>query len=526
MSDPPGRFDLLVSDATAVLGGVRGEQYRVAPDVSIGIADSRIAWIGEGEARAGVTAESVVDARGMYAFPGLVNTHNHLFQNLIKGLGDELYLLPWVEMLILPTADQMTAEETYLGALVGCLEAIRSGTTTLLDFMFGLPDIELHRAVMRAFRDSGLRGFLGRAVRDLNPDSGHRDPWFMPLDDVFDQMRQVARDFPSGLAVPSVLPAPGTMRTMTLDGLLRVVDYAEREGTQITMHMGEYSNEREASIERWGVGTFHKAEEIGYLSPRVVAAHCVKLDREEIEIMARTGAHVSYNPVSNAYLGNGIAPIVEMLETGVAVALATDGGACGNTQDMIEALKFAAVMPKAREEDPRVFNARDALHLATAGGARAVGLPADLGALEVGRLADLFLLDPYRLKTVPVHDPISALVFQSGQSNVDTVVIGGRVVLENGRFTQVDEDALVREVQERALALSRRVGTHWLAKGRRLTPFGHGVTIGGRGEWGTDERPVGGTGDHVARGPASAGEGGAVNGSPAEAADEAAGATP
>jgi 5-methylthioadenosine/S-adenosylhomocysteine deaminase len=482
-----------------------------------------------------VTAETVVDARGMYAFPGLVNTHNHLFQNLIKGLGDELYLLPWVEMLILPTADEMTAEETYLGALVGCLEAIRSGTTTLLDFMFGLPDIELHRAVMRAFRDSGLRGFLGRAVRDLNPDSGHRDPWFMPLDDVFDQMRQVARDFPSGLAVPSVLPAPGTMRTMTLDGLLRVVDYAETEGTQITMHMGEYSDEREASIERWGVGTFHKAEEVGYLSPRVVAAHCVKLDREEIEIMARTGAHVSYNPVSNAYLGNGIAPVVEMLETGVSVALATDGGACGNTQDMIEALKFAAVMPKAREEDPRVFNARDALHLATAGGARAVGLPADLGAIEVGRLADLFLLDPYRLKTVPVHDPISALVFQSGQSNVDTVVIDGRVVLENGRFTQVDEDAVVREVQGRALALSRRVGTHWLAKGRRLTPFGHGVTIGGRGEWGADERPIGGTGDHVARGPAAAGsDGGAdrgANGSPAAgeaagAADEAAGATP
>jgi 5-methylthioadenosine/S-adenosylhomocysteine deaminase len=530
-----GRFDLLIADTTAVLGGVRDEQYRVVPDVSIGIADRRIAWIGEGAGREGVTAETVVDARGMYAFPGLVNTHNHLFQNLIKGLGDELYLLPWVEMLILPTADEMTAEETYLGALVGCLEAIRSGTTTLLDFMFGLPDIELHRAVMRAFRDSGLRGFLGRAVRDLNPDSGHRDPWFMPLDDVFDQMRQVARDFPSGLAVPSVLPAPGTMRTMTLDGLLRVVDYAETEGTQITMHMGEYSDEREASIERWGVGTFHKAEEVGYLSPRVVAAHCVKLDREEIEIMARTGAHVSYNPVSNAYLGNGIAPVVEMLETGVSVALATDGGACGNTQDMIEALKFAAVMPKAREEDPRVFNARDALHLATAGGARAVGLPADLGAIEVGRLADLFLLDPYRLKTVPVHDPISALVFQSGQSNVDTVVIDGRLVLENGRFTQVDEDAVVREVQGRALALSRRVGTHWLAKGRRLTPFGHGVTIGGRGEWGADERPIGGTGDHVARGPAAAGsDGGAdrgANGSPAAgeaagAADEAAGATP
>jgi 5-methylthioadenosine/S-adenosylhomocysteine deaminase len=194
--------------------------------------------------------------------------------------------------------------------------------------------------------------------------------------------------------------------------------------------------------------------------------------------MARTGAHVSYNPVSNAYLGNGIAPVVEMMELGVSVGLATDGGACGNTQDMIEALKFAAVMPKAREQDPRVFTARDVLKLATAGGADALGLGADLGALEVGRLADLFLLDPWRLKTVPVHDPISSLVYGSGQSNVDTVVIDGKIVLRDGRFPNVDEDALVREVQERAVALADRVGTSWLAKGRRTTPWGHGsVTI-------------------------------------------------
>lgn len=476
MIPPDTRFQLLITGATAVLGGVRDDQYRIAPGTSIGITDRRIQWIGPTEEVEHHGAQTVIDAAGMYAFPGLINTHNHLFQNLIKGLGDEIYLLPWVEMLVLPTADRMTAEETYLGALLGCLEAIRSGTTTLMDFMFGLPDIERHRAVMRAFRDSGLRGFMGRAVRDLNPDSGHRDPWYLPLDDVFDQMRQVASEFPSGLPVPSVLPAPGTVRTMTVDGLTRIAEYADAEGSQITIHMGEYTDERALCVERWGMGAFEKAEEIGFLSPRVVAAHCVKLDRTELEIMARTGAHVSYNPVSNAYLGNGIAPVVEMMELGVAVGLATDGGACGNTQDMIEALKFAAVMPKAREEDPRVFTARDVLKIATAGGADAVGLGSDLGALEVGRLADLFLLDPYRLKTVPVHDPISSLVYGSGQSNVDTVVIDGKVVLRDGRFPGVDEHALVREVQERAVDLADRVGTSWLAKGRRCTPWGHGVT--------------------------------------------------
>jgi 5-methylthioadenosine/S-adenosylhomocysteine deaminase len=140
---------------------------------------------------------------------------------------------------------------------------------------------------------------------------------------------------------------------------------------------------------------------------------------------------------------------------------------------MIEALKFGVLVPKAVAEDPRAFNARDSLRLATVGGAKAVGLSADMGALEVGRLADLFVFDPLRLKSVPVHDPISALVYTGSQSNVDTVVIDGRVVLEHGEFTTIDEEALVREVNERALALSQRVGTFRLTRGRRFTPFSY-----------------------------------------------------
>lgn len=472
-------FDLLVVNATAVLGGVRDEQYQVVPECGIGVTERRIRWIGPSAEANEAGAAKIIDAAGMLALPGLINSHNHLFQNLVKGLGDEMYLLPWVEILTLPTADEMTPEETYLGALLGCLEAIRSGTTSLIDFMYGVPDIEVHRAVLRAIRDSGLRGFFGRATRDLNPDSGWRDPWYLPLEDVFDQMRQLAREFPSGLPVPSVMPAPGSVRTMSVPGLLKVKEYAISEGSQITIHMGEHTEERETAIDRWGVGAFEKGEEIGFLGPEVVAAHCVKLNSQELEIVARTRTQVSFNPVSNAYLGNGFAPVLEMLRLGIDVSLATDGGACGNTQDMIEALKFGVLLPKAVAQDPRAFNARDSLRLATVGGAKAVGLPSDLGALEVGRLADLFLFDPFRLKSVPMHDPISTVVYSGSQSNVDTVIIDGRVVLEHGVFTMIDEEAFVREVHERALALSRRIGTFRLTQGRRFTPFSYdGPVIG------------------------------------------------
>jgi 5-methylthioadenosine/S-adenosylhomocysteine deaminase len=162
-----------------------------------------------------------------------------------------------------------------------------------------------------------------------------------------------------------------------------------------------------------------------------------------------------------------------MLELGIDVSLATDGGACANTEDMLEAMKFGLLMQKSAAQDPRVLNARDILRLATVGGAHALALPADLGALEVGRLADFFLFDPYRLKSVPMHEPLSTLVYAGEQSNVDTVVIDGKVVLEAGRFTSIDEEAFVREVHDRALSLSQRIGTFRLAEGRRFTPFGY-----------------------------------------------------
>lgn len=475
---PAETLDMVVTNITAVLGGtgefwdLDGDQYRVAENSAIGIRDGRIAWIGPTHDVRHFTVRETLDGDGKMAVPGLINTHNHLFQNLVKGLGDEMYLLPWVEAVILTTSEEIKPPEVYTAALLGCVEALKSGCTSLLDFMFGLPDPEHHRAVLRAFRDSGLRGFLGRAIRDINPDSGHRDPWYLPLDEVFDQMRELSSEFPSRLSVPSVLPAPGTVRTVTTQGLVEIAEYAEAEDSQITIHMGEYPEERDHAIDRWDMDAFAKAEEIGFLSPRVVAAHCVQVNDAEMEVMARTGMQVSYNPVSNCYLGNGIAPVVDMLERGIDVSLATDGGACGNTQDMLEALRFGTLLAKVHQRDPRVFNARDILRLATVGGGKALGLPDDLGALEVGRRADLSLLDPWRLKTVPVHDPISSLVYGVTQTNVDTVLVNGDVVLQDGASTRVDEEALMREAQARAVEVSTRAGTRHLRHGRRFTPFG------------------------------------------------------
>ena len=270
-------------------------------------------------------------------------------------------------------------------------------------------------------------------------------------------MRQLAREFPSGLPVSSVLPAPGTMRTMTVDGLLQVKEWALAEGSQITIHMGEHTEERETSIDRWGIGAFHKGEEIGFLGPDVVAAHCVKLDEAELEIVARTGTQVSYNPVSNAYLGNGIAPITRMLELGIDVSLATDGGACSNTEDMLEALKFGVLMQKADAQDPA--GTERARHPAARDGRRR---PRPRAARRPrgarGRPARGLL--PLR----PVQAQVGAdaradldAVYAGEQPNVDTVVIDGKVVLEDVQV-RVDRRAGVRPRGPRAGALALEAG--------------------------------------------------------------------
>jgi 5-methylthioadenosine/S-adenosylhomocysteine deaminase len=456
-------YDLLITNATLIAGGY---PYQVLEQHAVGVRGDRIAAIGSTRRFSEAVAGQSIDAHGMLAFPGLANTHTHLFQTLLKGLGDEMYLIPWAAATTMPTALALDPEEAYLGALLGCIEAIRSGTTSILDFAYPSRRLEIYDGIFQAFKATGLRGFLGRGISVADPDGWGVNGLQLPLEEVFANIRDLIQRYPSGLPTPSVLLGPSTLRTLDRAGLLAIRQLADSEGVRITIHINEIVEDNPLAVELYGKRTLPFLEEIGFLGPDVVAAHCVQLDAQDIAILARSGTHVSYNPVSNFYLGNGIAPILELLGEGAAVSLATDGAASNNSQDMLEALKFGALAQKGAAKDPRVISARDTLRLAAEGGAAALALSEDLGSIEVGKLADLFLFDPYRAKSVPVHDPISTLVYSSGEQNVDTVVIGGQVVLENGKLPAFDEDAFLHEVQDRALSLSRRAGTRQIVEDR------------------------------------------------------------
>jgi 5-methylthioadenosine/S-adenosylhomocysteine deaminase len=460
---PDPTYDLLIGNAVLIAGHY---PYEVLEQHALGIRGDRIAAIGSTERFSEAVAVRSIDAHGMLAFPGLANTHTHLFQTLLKGLGDELYLIPWVAGTTLPTALALDPEEAYLGALLGCIEALRSGTTSILDFAYPSRRLEIFDRILDAFQATGIRGFLGRGLSMADQYVSGLNGLELPLDEVFANIRDLIRRYPSHLPTPRVLLAPSTVGALDRAGFLAVREFADTHGVRITIHINEIVEDNPLALQLHGKRSLPFLEDIGLLGPDVVAAHCVQLDAEDIAILARTGTHVSYNPVSNFYLGNGIAPVVELLRAGASVSLATDGAASNNSQDMLEALKFGALAQKGAARDPRVISARDMLRLAAQGGATALGLGNDLGTLEVGKLADLFLFDPYRPRSVPVHDPISTLVYASGQQNVDTVVVGGQVVLEQGQLPGFDEDAFLREVQQRAIALSRRAGTRPIVEAR------------------------------------------------------------
>lgn len=443
--------DLLVTAASVVTVDANDTVY--APG-GLAVAGEHIVSVGPAdEVVAQVTASRRVDAPRCHVFPGLINTHNHLWQTLLKGLGDDMPLIAWIEALLVPTMPLLDDELCYLGAALGALEAARSGCTTTLDFMHHIPCTSAYDEVFRAFEDVGGTVELGRALRDRLPEDRPPPPGDLTLEQQLDHVRQLAERY----GRDRVWLAPSTVWGMTEAGLRAVRAAADDQGLRITIHMNEVAYDSEESVRRFGLRSLPYLDSIGFLGPDVLHAHCVWLDDADIRILAERRCAVSYNPVSNMYLGSGPPPIVALKEAGVRLSLATDGAASNNSQDMLEALKLGALLQKVVQRDPTALTAPEILRMATAGGADALGR-ADLGTLAPGMRADFFLFDPRHPKSTPLHDPISTLVYSGGQANVVMTVAGGRVVLEEGRIVGVDEAALLERAQRAAVALAERAG--------------------------------------------------------------------
>jgi 5-methylthioadenosine/S-adenosylhomocysteine deaminase len=404
-------------------------------------------------------AAEVVDCGGHIVMPGMVNTHTHLFQTLLKGLGDDMVLKKWFTCMTGPSAIYLTPEDAHAAAMHGCVESIRSGVTTLVDFMYAHPRPGMIKSVVEAFEATGMRGFVCRGFISLGEEYGVPKELIEKPEDAMADARQQIRTYNRPGGRIQIGLAPNMIWAVDESGYRQTRKLADEEHVLITTHVAETSFELQTSAALYGRTDTEFLSDIGFLGPDVLAVHCVQCTTHDIRILHYHGAKVSHNPCSNMYLASGCAPIPEMLRTGVMVGLASDGPASSNNHSLFQAMKFAALQQKGEHQDSTIITAEKVMEMATIDGARAVGLEKEIGSIEVGKKADIIMIDYDNAFMTPIHHPVSAIVYSALGHEVSSVMIDGRFVLRDGVITGVNEKAVRRNAQQAADGLTKRAGT-------------------------------------------------------------------
>jgi 5-methylthioadenosine/S-adenosylhomocysteine deaminase len=450
-------MSIILADGWLITMNARRE---VLERASVCVEGDRIAAIGTRALLAERYPEAeVIDCAGKIVMPGMVNTHTHMFQTLLKGLGDDMVLKKWFTCMTGPSAVHLTAEDARAAAMHGCVESIRGGVTTVLDFMYAHPKPGMIAAVVSAFEQTGLRGFVCRGFASMGEEYGTPPELIESPEKALGDAKEQIRRFnkPGGRVQVGV--ACNMIWTVDENGYRQTRKLAGEEKVLVTTHIGETVFELETAAAKYGRTDTEFLADIGFLGPDVVAAHCVHCTADDIQLLLRHDVKVSNNPCSNQYLASGCAPIPAMLKAGLTVGLASDGPASSNNHSLIQAMKFAALQQKGVHQDAEIITAETVLEMATIGGARAVGLEGEIGSIEVGKKADIAVVDYDNAWMTPIHHPVSALVYSALGHEVVTVLIDGRVVMRDGVVASVDERAVRRTAQIHADALTARAGT-------------------------------------------------------------------
>ncbi len=440
-------------------------QRRIITDGALVVEGGRIKALGKTHSmRERFPAEPRTDLRGRVVTPGLVNTHIHLAQAMIRGRADDLELLDWLGKRVWVLQGNYTEDDGRASAELCILEMLKSGTTAFVEAMlagrYGFDGIA--ETVVR----SGIRAALSKIVMDVGTYAS-KDSWMHP--GMVEDRETTLRDT---LAMHSkwngaadgrlqVWFGPRTPGGVTPELYREIGDLARERHMGVTVHLAEVMADREFLSKQYHQTPAEFAEDVGLVGPNVVLVHTVWMDAHDIEILARTRTNASHNPCSNAKLASGIAPIPEMLAAGVNVGLGTDGGPSNNTYDLVREMRWASYLHKARTLDPLLMPAETVLEMATINGAKAMGLESEIGSLEVGKQADFVVFDLDKPHVTPSMNPVSTLVYAASGSDVDTVVIGGRTVVEHRRALTLDEDRVLREARDRAAAVWQRAGIEY-----------------------------------------------------------------
>lgn len=380
--------------------------------------------------------DKIIDAKEKILLPGLVNTHTHLSMTLFRGLADDLSLDEWLNDNIWPVEANLNGYYCYIGALLGAIELIKSGTTTFSDMYFYMED------VAKAVEESGIRAVLSYGMIDFGDEEKRKAEIEENL-----QLYRNCHNTADGRI--KVFFGPHSPYTASEELLKEVRKLADENNIGIHIHVSETQKEIDDVSAEKGLRPFEYLDSIGFLGPDVVCAHSVWLSDNEIEIIKEKDVKISHNPCSNMKLASGIAPVSKLLENDICVAIGTDGASSNNNLDLIEELKTASLLQKVATLDPKVLTSDESLAMGTINGARALGLEDEIGTVEVGKKADLILIDTNSANMVPDSSNLSSnIIYSANGSNVDTTICNGQILMENRKLTTLDEQDIYKKAKE------------------------------------------------------------------------------
>lgn len=391
------------------------------------IADISIDRIDDPEA-------SYTDAKGMFVMPGLVNTHCHIPMTMLKGYADDLPLQQWLSEYIFPAeAKFVIPENVKIATRIGMLEMIKSGTTCFNDMYF------YEDQIAEEAQTAGIRAVIGEAIMDFPT------PSFNTVDEGLAMNEYLQEKWNND---PIIHPtfAPHAIYTCSEKTLRRTKACADKYNSLVHIHLSETKKEVDDCLQQTEMTPVKYLRKIGLLDSHTIAAHCVHLSPEDIEIMSNAHTSISHCPKSNLKLSSGIAKCYDYIQAGINVTIATDGSASNNNLDMVEELRLASLLSKAVSNNPEAMNARQILQSATINGAKALGLDKVTGSLEVGKDADLILIDQHNTNMEPVYDEYSAIVYAMNSYNVKSSMVHGRWIMKDRIVLHIDEEDTLNQI--------------------------------------------------------------------------------
>jgi 5-methylthioadenosine/S-adenosylhomocysteine deaminase len=439
------KADLLISDGTVV---TMDGAHTIYVDGSIVVKGDTIIAVGpRGDIETKYVAAQTIDAKGKLVLPGFINGHTHVPMTLFRGLHDDVTLNDWLYKYIFPAeAKNVNEEFVRWGTRLAAAEQIRGGVTTFADMYYFEDD------VAEETKAAGMRGVLGETFIDFPAPDNKSNAEMLAYTERFLKKWQ-------GDPLIHAAVAPHSMYTCSQKTLQDASALARKYHAPILIHVAEMKKERDDSEKQHGMSPVHYLDKVGVLGPDVVAAHCIFVDESDWKTLAQRQVGCVHNPSSNMMLASGVSPVAEMRSAGVAVGLGTDGPAGSNNDlDLMEEMDLTAKLAKITHMDPLAMNARAVVQMATIDGAKALHLEKEIGSLEAGKKADLILIGLDEPNAVPVFDIYAQLAYALKGSDVESVVIGGKVVMRDRHLLTVNEEEALAKAREYRKTIAASLG--------------------------------------------------------------------